>query len=209
MDKESFRPRAITTFRNLKYIFAEEVTEGRTLPRLSVGNQVVAGAAASVAFGLIGALSVHYPEFGDSQVKAEMEKLENICDVVGVRLDTGGALLALFIFGDDLTAEALIGKSVMIRDRLKTFKDFTMRLGWFKRGVIADVFFTFADSEKAFQFRHSVQKNCKHGEFFAKLYVLPWCIDISAKSVSGYSGWPPPGYMSGLRRGEIEAKLFG
>jgi hypothetical protein len=209
MDAETFRLRVISTFQNLKYIFAKDAASGEPLKRPSAGQKAIATAAYSITWGLAGALAVEYPEFSDSQVKAEIEKLENICDLVGVRLDTGGVLLALFIPSDNLAADALIGKSVIIHDKLKRFKSFCTRLGWMKRGAIADVFFVFEKLDKTFQFRHSIQSSCKHGEFFGKRYTLPWCIDISAKSVLGYGGWPPPGYMTGLKLRDLETNLFG
>lgn len=163
----------------------------------------------NVAMGVAAGLSVGYSTFSDTEVKSEVEKLNEICDLVSLRLDTGGALLALFVDADELTDESTIGKSVLIKDRLKNFSKFTLRMGWAKRGIIADAFYIFGNSEKAFHFRHGVQEQCKYGHFiFPKLYSLPWGIDTSAKSIWGYKGWPPPGYMSGLKKAEIETKLF-
>jgi hypothetical protein len=176
---------------------------------MSAGRQMISGAAMAVAIGVGAGLGVGYSAFSDAEVKSEVEKLNRTCDLVSLRLDTGGALLALFIDADNLNDESVVGKSVLIKNSLQTFSKFTLRMGWAKRGVVADVFYVFSNSEKAFHFRKGIQEQCKYGHLiFPKIYSLPWGIDVSAKSIWAYGGWPPPGYMSGLKKAEIEAKLF-
>jgi hypothetical protein len=105
---------------------------------------------------------------------------------------------------DNLSDEAIIGKSHLIRDRLTPFKKFAMRIGWSKLTVSAKVFFVFSNSEKAFHFRKSVQAHCKHFALFNKIWVLPWGIDLAAKSVWAYQGLP----LNWSKPADLEAKLF-
>lgn len=209
MGSAGFDDRVVEVFHKLKYSFNSDFEHGIGVIRPSMTYGALARGTAWAAGGLIAALGTGSPRFTDEEVKAAVDVLGKLGDLVGLRLDTGGALLALFVIADDLPCEALIGKSVLIRDELKVFKRFVMKMAWVKRGVIADTFFVFHDSSKAFQFRQNIQGHCKHGEFWGKTYVLPWGIDTAARAVWGYKGWPPPGYMSGLKRDEIERLLFG
>ncbi len=208
MDHSEFESRAVSTFHSLKYSFNKDFEQGQAVERLSSGHKALTKGVVFACAGIFAALGTHTPEFTDAEVKSAVDVLARLGDLVGLRLDTGGALLVLFIYADCLSEEAVVGKSALIRDELKAFKQFVMKMAWVKRGVIVDLFFVFNDSSKAFHFRQTVQAHCKHGEIFGKTYILPWGIDISAKSVWGYAGWPPPGYMSGLKRDEIEARLF-
>ncbi len=171
---------------------------------MPAGQKSILVATAFVGAGIIGAVGTRSSKFTDDEVKAEITKLGKLCDLVGIRLSTGWVRLALFVYADDLPYETVIGKCHLIRDRLTSFKQFAMSLGWAKYPVFADVFFIFADSRKAFHFRQSVQEHCKHYEFFKKIGVLPWGVDLAARSVWGYKGLP----LSTLKSADIESKLF-
>ena len=149
---------------------------------------------------------INRSNFMDGEVKAELVKIGALCDLIGINVSSGSVWLVLFVHGDDLTDEAAIGKSHLILDKLKPFKKFSMRIGYMKLPVFANVFYVFGNSEKAFHFRQSVQSNCKHQthSLLGRTYVLPWGVDLSAKSVWASKGWPLPSFKSA----EIEAKLF-
>lgn len=204
MDKTIFQVRAISTFHSLKYFFEEDFDVGKSIQRISTGRKVLMTGSFFVAGGLISALGTKSSKFSDDEVKAEIVKLRQLCDLVGIRLDTGPAILALFIYADDLSDDQMIGRSILILEQMKSFRDFTMKIGWSKMGVSARVFYVFSDSNKAFHFRQSVQEHCKHGEFFKKIYVRPWGVDLSAKSVWAHKGFPD----LNLKPADIEAKLF-
>jgi hypothetical protein len=131
-------------------------------------------------------------------------KLKQLCDLVGIRLAGGLPVLALFLYADDLSDDQMIGRSIMILDQMKSFKEFSMKIGGSKMGVSARLFYVFFDSGKAFHFRQSVQEHCKHGEFFKKIHVRPWGVDLSAKSVWAHKGIPD----LSLKAADIEAQLF-
>ena len=204
MDKNEFQARVVSAFHSLKYVFDEDIDEGKSIQRISTGHKVLVTGGMFVAGGLIAALGTRSSKSSDEEVNAEIGKLKKSCDLVGIRLDTGQTLLSLFIYSDDLSPDQMIGRSVLIQGQMKTFKNFSMRMALSKMGVFAKVFYTFFDSEKAFNFRQSVQAHCKHSEFFKKIYVLPWGIDVSAKSVWGYKGLP----LLSFNPKELETKLF-
>lgn len=141
---------------------------------------------------------------GDSEIKAELLKLRELCDLIGIDSSSGGVNLVLFVYSDDLTDETIIGKCRLIRDKLSSFKKFSMRIGWNRLPVRATVFSVFTKSERAFHFRQCAQAHCKHFGLFNKLWVLPWGIDLAAKSVWPYRGWP----VNWMKPTEIEARLF-
>jgi hypothetical protein len=204
MDKTAFQARIISTFHNLKYVFDEDIEEGKSIQRMSTGQKVLFTGGAFIAGGLVAALCTKFPKSSDEEIHTEIQKLKKTCDLVGIRLDTGSIVLSLFIFSDDLSQDQMIGRSVLIQDQMKAFKNFTMRFMLTRMAVYANVFYIFSDSEKAFQFRQSCQANCKHGEFFKKIDVMPWGVDVSAKSVWGYKGLP----VSMFNSKDLETKLF-
>lgn len=202
MDRTLFETRAISIFHDRKYIFYDELQCGGTLKQMTTGQY--AGLLAVGALVGFGAFMINRSNVVDSEVKAELVKLGALCDLIGIELASGSVNLVLFVHSDDLTDEATIGKCHLIRDRLTSFKKFTMRIGWNKLPVRATVFFVFSNSEKAFHFRTSVQEHCKHFALFNKLWVLPWGIDLAAKSVWAYRGLP----VNWVKPTDIEAKLF-
>jgi hypothetical protein len=203
MDKITFETRAISVFHGFKYVFCDEFQQGGTFKRMPASQY-----ATLLAVGALigwGAFAINHASFTDSEVKAEIVKLGALCDFIGVRLSNGGVQLVLFVHSDDLADETIIGKCQLIRDRLNAFKKFTMRIGWSKIPVWANVFFVFSNSEKAFHFRQCVQENCKHTSLFRKAYVLPWGVDLSAKSVQAYKGLMP---LQNYKAADLEAKFF-
>jgi hypothetical protein len=158
----------------------------------------------------VGAL-LGFPAFGisrsistDSEINTDIEKLSKLCDLIGINISSGTVALVLFVYGDDLRDEAIVGKCQLIRHNLTALKKFALRIGWNKMPVSAKVFFVFSNSEKAFHFRQNVQDHCKHFAFFNKCWVLPWGIDLAGKSVWAYKGLP----VNWLKPAEIESKIF-
>lgn len=202
MDKATFETRAVSIFHDRKYIFYDELQKGGTIKQVTHGQY-----AALLAVGALagfGAFMINRSTATDSEIKNELLKLVGLCDLIGIHAASGGISLVLFVYADDLTDEAAIGKSALIHDKLSPFKKFTMRVGWNKMPVRATVFFVFANSEKGFHFRQSVQERCKHFSLLTKLWVLPWGIDLVAKSVWPYRGLP----ANWMKPAEIEARLF-
>lgn len=211
MDKTLFETRVISYFNDQKYIFYDSLQKGETLKRMSnsqyagllaVGAGLLVAGAALTGSGAC--LALNKPIFADNEVMTELKKLGGLCDLVGIQFSGGGVQLVLFIQGDDYADETVIGKCQLIRDQLNSFKKFTMRINWTRMPVFASVFFIFEQSDKAFHFRQSVQEKCKHNALFSKIYVLPWGIDLSAKSVWAHKGLPFPLFKSA----DLEARLF-
>lgn len=201
MDKAIFETRVISFFHGRNYIFYDELQHGETIQQMSTGYK--AGILAAGALAGLGAFVIKFSNFTDNEVKPEIKKLGTYCDLIGIKISTI-ALLALFVYADELTDEAIIGKSHLIRDKLNLFKKFTMGVGWSKLPVFANAFFVFSNSEKAFHFRQHIQSNCKHHTFLGATYVLPWGIDLPAKSVWSYKGFP----ATKFKPSDLEAKLF-
>ena len=142
--------------------------------------------------------------YPDEKWRGGIAGLRGLCDFIGVKKSMSVPIL-LFVYADDLTEEESIGKCKLIQSKLHSFKSFTGNLGWQSLPITADVFFVYEHSEKAFHFRKSVQEHCKHyGISIAPKWVLPWGIDVSAKSVWGYKGLP----LFKLKPTNIEAALF-
>ncbi len=200
MDKIKFETRAISIFRDYKYVFHDELQQSEVLKKMSVSER-----AALITLGSLGGLAVNFSYSADSEARLELTKLGLLCDLIGINASYGSVNIVLFVHSDDLTDEAIIGKCRLIRDKLTSFKKFTMRIGWTKLPITAFVFFVFSNSDKAFHFRTSVQEHCKIRDgFLQKISVLPSGIDLAAKSVCAHKGWPPLYFKSAV----LEAKLF-
>jgi hypothetical protein len=173
MDKIAFETRAISIFHDLKFVFHEELQQGEVLKRISAGQKAMLAAGALIGTGLLGAIGTRPSKFTDEEINTKVAKLATLCDLIGIQISTGVVRLVLFVHNNDLADEAVIGKCHLIRDSLTSFKQFSMRIGWAKYPVFADLFFIFTNSETAVHFRQSVQEHCKHIEYFKKVYVLP------------------------------------
>ena len=201
MDKTVFEAQAVSIFHGHNYIFYDELQHGETIQQMSASYKT--GMLAASALAGLGAFVIKFANFTDNEVEPELKKLGTYCDLIGIKISTI-AQLVLFIYADELSDEAIVGKSCLIRDRLNSFKKFTMRVSWTKMPVFANVFFIFSASEKSFHFRQQTQSHCKHHAFLGKTYVLPWGIDLSAKSVWPYKGLP----TNQFKPSDLEAKFF-
>jgi|SRR5665213_41578 len=179
MDKIGFQSYVFSRLHSQKYFFEEDFDDGKSIERVSTGRKVLLSGAYFVAGGLISALGTKSSKFSDDEVKAELVKLKKLVDLVGIRLDKGSAMLCLFIYADDLSDDEMIGRGILVRDQMKPFKDFTMKIAWSKSGVEAKVFYVFFDSDKASHFSQSVQKHCSHKQFLANLYIQASGIDVT------------------------------
>ncbi len=138
MEKTAFEARVISVFYSLKYEFYTELQNGETLKRMPASQY-----AAFLALGAIGGLSmfaINQPSYADKEVITELERLGALCDLIGIKFSAGGVQLVLFVQGDNYADETVIGKCLLIRDQLNSFKKFTMRIGWTKMPVFASVF---------------------------------------------------------------------
>ena len=210
MDKTLFETRAISVYNEKKYAFYGELLQGETLNRMTNGQYAgllaVSAGLLAVGAALTGSgtsLVINRSNFIDGEVKTELIKLAALCDFIGINASAGVGLV-LFVYSDNLTDEAIIGKSRLIYDGLSPFRKFSMRIGWGRLPVSAKVFFVFNNSEKAFCFRTSVQQHCKHHGVLKNLWVLPWGIDLAAKSVWAHRGMP----LNWQKTTDLEAKLF-
>lgn len=156
----------------------------------------------SLNYAFANAESLHQKQ----EWQAGISELRKLSDILAAK---GGLRMQflLFIYADDLSDEAMIGKCHLIQGKLHLFKKFVGSIGWQSQPIMASVFFVFEDSSKAFHYRQSVQGQCKHHGMTIVVsgkWVLPWGIDLSAKSVWGYKGLP----LSFLKSEKIEQALF-
>jgi len=207
MDKSEFQSRAVEAFHSMNYIFDEDFLGGQTVQRPSTAKSIMVKGTALAVGGIITAFGTGFSKFSDSEVTASLGKLKTMCDFSALQLKPNVALLALFIFADDLPDETLVGRSLLIRKEIKDFKKFTMKMGFATGIALADVFFVFFNPDKAFHFRQAVQASCKHTSFFEKTYVLPWSVNLTGKNIGQYSGRPILAFKL-LNPTDIEGKLF-
>jgi hypothetical protein len=144
----------------------------------------------------------------DENWKRGVATVNNLCDYFGYKTaGIGSVHFVLFIHSDDLADEAAIGKCRLLLDALAIFRKYALRFGWRKQPVTANVFFIFNNSDKAFHFRKSVLDHCRftHNALLSNEWVLPFGIDVSARSVWGQKKLVSFGDN---KFNEIEAALF-
>ena len=104
----------------------------------------------------------------------------------------------------DLAIDQMIAQYKMIKPNVPAVFWESARRDVFDKEIVELNKKIFEKSDKAFHFRQSVQEKCKHSALFSKIYVLPWGVDLSAKSVWAHKGLPFPLFKSA----DLEEKLF-
>ena len=70
MDKIKFETRAISIFRDYKYVFHDELQQSEVLKKMSVSER-----AALITLGSLGGLAVNFSYSADSEARLELTKL--------------------------------------------------------------------------------------------------------------------------------------
>jgi len=160
--------------------------------RLSGGKQMLISAVAGVAFGLIGSLASGYMDKTQKDgLVADLRKMQEYCDLIGIKLSDGPVLVRLGIDGDDISGEALIGRFAMIHERAYDFRKYApsvMRTIWNdgKLSTVAQVLVTFSAHKRAKEFVQNVANKCKHTATWKKVFTQPWVVDLEDEEITRF-----------------------
>ena len=195
-DHEEFQNRLIQYLKAGNFVIIP--TEGHCDPiqRVSRSDIWMTKAAMAAAFGPLGALlSGSLPNANDSEVVRSLRSLYQLANLVGVRLKTGAVGIVLVIDADELEDEAIVGRCVLLQDKLSEFGKYGFKIlntpfGDIRQGVAAYVFFVFRQPFRADYFLNNLSSKCKQVAFFKKIYTLPWAIDVAGRKIHKWKGVP-------------------
>lgn len=168
---------------------------------MSSGKQAMMAAAAAAAWavvfggggavvGAIAGANVGYEDHSKDEIVADLQSMNLYCDLVGMGLAHGICSLQLVLDGDEISHETLVGRFVMIHERLHTFRKYSMVVMknwiWGDRtaGTQAQVVVYFSSHKKAKDFTVNYAEKCKHREFRKQVITLPLVVDLEDEEVA-------------------------
>ncbi len=183
--------------------------------KMSSRMQFALGAAAGVAFGIFGGMASGYMK-GSADYDAliaDLRKMLDCSDVIGIRLKDGMAVLRLGIDADELTGEALIGRFAIIHERATEFRKYayTIMRSWInetKLPTVSQGVVVFSKHQKAKQFIQQHGDKCKHYTFWKGVRTQPWVVDLQEEVITRCSGLWQLANMLPLDSEKARAGLF-
>ncbi len=159
---------------------------------LSLGKQMVIAAVAGTVFGLIGSLSSGYQDETKKQgLVADLQRMQDYCALVGIKLSNGPVLLRLGIDADDISGEALAGRFAMIHERAYDFRKYapsSMRTIWRdnKLATFVQVVVALSAHKRAREFILSFGDKCKHTAVWKNVHTQPWVVDLEDEDIKRF-----------------------
>jgi hypothetical protein len=165
--------------------------------RLSGGKQAFAAALAGIGGGIIWASGVGYSAAKKGELINDMQRMSEYCDLIGIKLDTGPAIVRMIVDGDEITGESLVGRFAMISERGLTLRkySFVIMRNWIygdrTSGTFLQVVTVFSSHKKAREFIQTYAEKCLHktlGMFKNRggglLATYPWVVDLEDEEVT-------------------------
>jgi hypothetical protein len=197
MNKSDFFENCIDYFKREGFAFYVPNESFADPEEISLKRQIGFKLAIGVGMALAG-----YPELGflmgtnaglvsdkdkDSLV-ADLQKIKNYCDFVGIKLSNGPVVLRLGIDGDDISEESMIGRFAIIHERAHDFIKYSAsllksRFGDNKFSTHTSVVVVFSTHKKAKYFNENLAGKCKHTAFWKKVYTHPWVVDLEDEEI--------------------------
>jgi hypothetical protein len=149
----------------------------------SMAKLALARIAAGAAFGLFGSLAVGYSNaLPKQQLITDMKRMHECCDLIGIRLREGNAVVRMGIDADNIANETLVGRFAVIHDHLFDFRKYTAT--FFAAATGAQVVVAFSQHKRAKDFNDSFADKCKHTAFWKKVHTQPWIADLEGREIN-------------------------
>jgi len=151
----------------------------------SPARLVLAKIAAGAALGFFGSLSTGYSNIPSApHLLSDMKGMSKHCDLLGIRLRDGNAVLRMGIDGDNISNESLVGRFAMIHDLLFEFRKYTARVLMTKCATGAQVLVAFSEHRRAKEFNDGFADKCKHTAILKKVHTQPWIADLEDREIN-------------------------
>ena len=169
------------------------------LPKASGKSQMFLAAAASAAFttifgggAIVGAIAggnVGYSnKISKEELVADLQKMKEYCDLIGIKSNTGGMNVRMMIDADGISGETLVGRCAMIHERGLDFRKYAMTIAksWIwgdsRLPTTIEVVMTFSTHKLAREFLQNYADKCKHSKKGVMAY--PWIIDLEDHEIT-------------------------
>jgi hypothetical protein len=164
--------------------------------RMSGSKQSLVAAMVGFCGGALLASGVGYSTQKKEDLTRDLRQMSGYCDLIGIKLDTGPAIVRMVIDGDDMSGETLVGRFAMIHEKGNVFRKYSMVvnpnwiLGDQTAGTFLQVLTVFSSHKSARDFTQTYAEKCIHrtlglvtnrGGLFA---TYPWIIDLEDEDVT-------------------------
>jgi hypothetical protein len=158
-----------------------------------------------------------HPFFNQEIVQQRLNEVHEWAAIVAVKYVLAQPVILAVVEADRLSSDDFVNLAKRLDDVVVQMLDSTARLGGSQiagikltkgtrmgsTGIILNVFF---EHGAASTFIERAQKRCKIFHLLKKTWVLPWAVDVSAKTVNSHRGLPfLPGVMS---RDDLQKEIF-
>lgn len=163
--------------------------------RVSPTMHFLLGAMAGATFGAIGSMAWFREGSADNgALVADLRKMLDCADLVGIRLKDGMVVLRLVIDADDLSGHALVDRFAIIHQRTIDFQKYALTIlkTWFKETkspTISQGIVVFSQHNQAKKFVADCGNKCKHSTFWRGTRTQPWVIDLQEETVVRCAGF--------------------
>jgi hypothetical protein len=168
-------------------------------PQMSINRQILVRSLMSLA-GLPGFQhSGFYKQHNNEALFEDLRRLQNHCDLIGIKDSYGSCLLRTLISADDITDESLVGRLAIIHEQSQNFQKYTMTvlrvrpwlrkiLGGPKLSVKCLVFLAFSNHKRAMEFSENHLVKCKHRAVWKHLFTYPYVVDLEDEIIQSFTG---------------------
>jgi hypothetical protein len=149
---------------------------------------IAGGIAAGPLGGMVGALGAGTRSNDKTRLVADLGRIKEHCDLVGINLSSVYTLLLVALDADALTDEAIFERCKFIHDRARDFVKYSLSQGIMgQMGVRVSLVLTFSSRRRTEEFmeRRSAKK-CKHWR--KNVTITPVIKDLETGSVFDASG---------------------
>ncbi len=166
--------------------FAFLLEEGSDVPaKPSPAKLAFVKVASGAAFGLFGVLSSGNASKATTEdLIVDLKRMNEYCDLVGIRLNQGNVIIRMVIDADKLSNELILGRFALIHERLFDFRKYAITLLASKLPTLAQVILTFSEHKRANEFNKQFADKCKHTTFWKKVYTQPWVADLEDEEIT-------------------------
>lgn len=201
---ESFLSKFIAYFVSRDFKFFAADFDPQQVGRASLLARLCVSAVSGLEFGVLGGIFFGQSSIAtDANLKANLEGFAKFGEVVGIYLKYGQPVIVIVIDGENLNEEQLLGRFMLLQQATQKMRDFSMRIVGGRLPSRTLAFTVFKSHTKAVHFKESLSIECKKFNFFNKVWVLPFTVDLERKRVFPYGGLPVTEF-----KGELMEKVL-
>jgi|ERR1035437_3722929 hypothetical protein len=169
--------------------------ETATQPRImSEGRQKVFRMVSGTGFGISGLgpgifgwLSTGYFDVPDRrQLQADLRRMNELCDIVGINLTNGPVVLRLALDTDGVDDDTIVSLFPRIHELTHDFQQYGFSIVKNKMSARSQVLLAFSSHTRAMAFRATHAPKCKQSSFWRKIYTEAWVVDLEAAEITRF-----------------------